>query len=98
MQYVFWVQAPDGTKEKIHEQEASVSFERREIVTIDGVRHAIQMLERRMETGKEIVTDVICVRMEVVSMDSAEEETEPTEPTAPIEPTVADEGQSKPHD
>ncbi|MCH7946078.1 MAG: hypothetical protein IIC73_08725 [Armatimonadetes bacterium] len=57
MQYVFWVQDAAGTKEKIHEQETDVMFERREIVTIDGARHAIQMLERRMESGKEIASD-----------------------------------------
>ncbi|MCH8978831.1 MAG: hypothetical protein IH945_06260 [Armatimonadetes bacterium] len=98
MQYVFWIQTPDGTKEKIHEQEANVLFERREIITIDGIRHAIQMLERRMEAGKDIITDVICVRMEVATTGTEEEETEPKEPTAPTEPTVADEGQIKPYD
>ena len=92
MEYVFWTQDPDGTKEKIHEQATDVVFERREIVTIDGVRHSIQLIERRMEAGNEIVTDVICVRMEVATTSTTEEETEPTEPA------VADGEQFKPYE
>lgn len=95
MQYVFWIQDAAGTKEKIHEQTTDVMFEKREIVTIDGARHAIQMLERRMESGKEIITDVICTRMEVAQLDTEEEETEPTEPAAPAE---ADGEQFKPYE
>ena len=75
MHYVFWVQATDGTKEKIHEQDTDVLFEKRERVMIDGAKHSIQTLERRMASGQELVTDVICVRMEVASMDSAEDTT-----------------------
>ena len=76
---MFWVQATDGTKEKIHEQDTDVLFEKRERVMIDGAKHSIQMLERRMASGEEIVTDVICVRMESASMGSVEDKSEPTE-------------------
>ena len=71
MHYVFWVESNDGTKEKIHEQDTDVVFEKRERVTIDGARISIQTLERRMTSGEELVTDVICLRMEATSTDSA---------------------------
>ena len=62
MHYEFWIQAPDGTKEKVHEQDTDILFEKRERVTIDGARYSIQLMERRMASGQEIITDIICER------------------------------------
>ena len=63
MHYEFWIQAPDGAKEKVHEQDTEILFEKRERVTIDGARYSIQMVERRMASGQEIITDIICERL-----------------------------------
>ena len=72
MHYEFWVQATDGTKEKIHEQDTDVVFEKRERVTIDGARHSIQIIERRMASGQEIITDIICERLGATETSTGE--------------------------